>query len=368
MRAADTDNENIVNLLAACGADINARYEGFRFNGTALFRAASRGSEPMVKCLLRLKAQVNLAFKNEYTSLYVAAKNGHKGVVQLLIAADANPNAIITTTTTKTKWSSLQSSYKRVDIVRILLAAGADIDYHSCPNGTCLYRASRSNHLDVVKLLLKNKAGLEMTECSAGVTALMTALVNGNTEIAKELLNADAKVDCEDIHKRAPLHYALTLCSTMKDDELLRMVLKHRPQLNIRDWNGNTALNLLNSGTPVSAVEILIEKGAHLESRNRRGYSPLSTAIRGNNIAVVKYLISLGANINITSGFEGAPLHLACQKANLDMVKLLIKHGADVNLLAKKYSWTPLQSACCRQVGHHQDMEIKKQIILYLIN
>jgi ankyrin repeat protein len=57
---------------------------------TPLFMAAMNGHEGVVALLLGAGAGVNLADKDGVTPLFRAAQNGHEGVVALLLAAGAD--------------------------------------------------------------------------------------------------------------------------------------------------------------------------------------------------------------------------------------------------------------------------------------
>lgn len=88
---------------------------------------------------------------------------------------------------------------------------------------------------------------------------------------------------------------------------------------------------------------LLLEKGAPVDSPNPKISSPLMTAISAKNIQVVEELLKRGAKMRLN---ENDALITACD-SSVEMVKLLIeKYGARVNSFLKNA--TPLSVACSK--------------------
>jgi ankyrin repeat protein len=81
MHAAQKDHENVVKLLIAKGADINA--EAYFSRGTVLAQAAIGGHMNVVKVLLAKGADVN-AIDNLGRSVVWYVKTRQKEIVELL--------------------------------------------------------------------------------------------------------------------------------------------------------------------------------------------------------------------------------------------------------------------------------------------
>ncbi len=91
--AATFGHKEIVELLIAKGADVNAK--GGVIKGTIpLHKAASNGHKEVAEVLIAKGADVNAKSENGRTSLHNAAYNGHKEVVELLISKGADLNAM----------------------------------------------------------------------------------------------------------------------------------------------------------------------------------------------------------------------------------------------------------------------------------
>ena len=90
----------------------------------------------------------------------------------------------------------LSESMTREDITKIqeAIQAGADVNVKYKYGVTLLYMASQYGYTDIVKLLLAAKADVNVADKNYGATPLWKASWRGHTEIVKLLLAAKADV------------------------------------------------------------------------------------------------------------------------------------------------------------------------------
>lgn len=81
-----------------------------------------------------------------------------------------------------------------LDIVKLLLQHGANVNAQSSAGNTALHRSSGSGYDDVVELLIQHNADLEHQN-ENGHTPLMDAASNGHVKVAKLLLDAGAGIN-----------------------------------------------------------------------------------------------------------------------------------------------------------------------------
>ena len=104
----------------------------------------------------------------------------------------------------------------------------------------------------------------------------------------------------------------------------------------------NTYVNapLYNSNTPlieavwnqdVKAVQMIVEKGAFIDTKQGDGITPLMFAVEKGNIKIVNFLIEKGANVNEKAKNKNTPLILAAFYGQEECAKILIKSGANIN-------------------------------------
>ncbi|XP_076086810.1 E3 ubiquitin-protein ligase MIB1-like [Mytilus galloprovincialis] len=228
---------------------------------------------------------------------------------------------------------------------------------------TPLMIASHEGHMDIAKLLLDSGANIN-TKTSENSTALLTAAAGKQETLALFLVSQGATV--KEIAKfgRSLAHHA-SYCGMFA---LLKAVLEKGCDPNVQDIEGDTALHDAIAKGHDRAVNILLSHpNINITLVNKKGFHPLLfAAFKENEFAVEKLLnksqslmkmaksdgssalhiaaindhrqvasiliLKGKANINLKDKQGLTPLHLACHEAYFDMVKLLIQNGADVNI------------------------------------
>ena len=186
--AARGGHTALVERFLARGAAIDAR----NLDGaTALYAAAENDRLPAVTLLLAKGADVNLTGRSDLTPLAAAAYNGNDRVVAALLERSARPDALDTTGKAPILYAAARGF---TPVVRRLLAAGVDPKRAYGNDLTALmwaagYEPGYGEHdaLDVIALLLDAGAPIDATD-NRGRTALMTAAEGGHAAIVAALL------------------------------------------------------------------------------------------------------------------------------------------------------------------------------------
>jgi hypothetical protein len=163
---------------------LEAVLEGERENSLGIERA------------LASNANVNARSPDGHTALMIAARKGYVRSVKLLLAANADVSGAL-------------RCNRNLEIVRLLVAAKADVNERD-KNGETALMCAAWRDVEIVKLLLKAGADVNAqslaTEVlpdgsrsapmgSDGETAIMQAIIAGNVEIRKLLIEAKADTD-----------------------------------------------------------------------------------------------------------------------------------------------------------------------------
>ena len=117
-----------------------------------------------------------------------------------------------------------------------------------------------------------------------------------------------------------------------------------------RGPNGETALTtaIINSRSEIA--ELLLMRGARIDTRNSGGFTPLHAAAYVGLVDIAGSLLDLGADKDDQENKAGvSPLSIAAEEDNLEVARLLLSRGADAEL-AEHNGYTPLTRAIWR--GH----------------
>jgi ankyrin repeat protein len=376
--AAYMGHKEVLEVLLDHGADADARGGGYQ---TALIAAAHRGHSDAVKVLLERGADQKIESVLHGSPLHAAAMAQHVGAVKLLFKHGENSYD----TAGRALHAAAESG--AVDLVRLFLRAGADINWNSGEYGTALYTACASGHTEVAKLLLEAGADVNMQE-DIYRTALQGCIENRDLEMLQMFLDRGADIDAVGGEYGSPLRAAILLGNlpaakilldrgAIWDDDIfldaveeeagpiIRELLRRGANPNAQnkdgsalqiaisncdwkttDWllrfkkldidargreSGETALYDAIATGNESLVRQLIERGADVNARGSKNGSPLGMAVTKENEELVRLLIEEGADVNATGGWYGTSLIAAAHKGNLKLVELLLAHGADVN-------------------------------------
>jgi ankyrin repeat protein len=199
--AANGDLEKVIEILDK-GVNINATFprDTSELSGmTALMVASSRGYSNTVAELIKRGADVNLKHYSGETALLFAALKGDAKIVEALVRAGANPNVQVVSFHAgeiTPLISAIDSmGEQRVEVVRILISARAQIN----PTGKFLLSPLMHavDNLEIVKLLIANGADVNQKNVR-GATALMAAAIDGIPSVVRYLLEQGAEVNAKD--------------------------------------------------------------------------------------------------------------------------------------------------------------------------
>ncbi|KAF2802237.1 ankyrin [Mytilinidion resinicola] len=157
-------------------------------------------------------------------------------------------------------------------VLRLLLQAGAQIDAQAGNGQTVLFFACTSDKKDSVKELLKYKPDLGLVVNDE--TCLSIAVSRGCSGIAMMLL--DAGTNPYHHTTREANRYLLHECVKHNLEGVLRSLLLYNIQIEEIDSLGRTALNCITSATGAPIFELLINRGASVNTVNRDENTPLS--------------------------------------------------------------------------------------------
>ncbi|HBC75655.1 MAG TPA: hypothetical protein DC017_12555 [Candidatus Wallbacteria bacterium] len=326
----------------------NVKYNAGR---QELIVAADRDEYDLVKLLLHSRPQfVNVTDRNGFPALFFAAQKGNEKIVKLLLDRGANPNiagkillpplaeggegeAPITATALTAACAA-----GKAGIVKMLCAHGADVNFADPQGLTPLIIAVMAKNLDMVKTVVEAGATIEARD-SQGFTALAMAAYVSDARIFEYLLSRGADFNTATGRGFTPLMIA----AGNNGFEIARMLINMGCKIEACDEeDAANALIFSIRARNSKITEMLIDKTQFIDAGDKYRNSPLIIAAAVGDVWAVSKLISHGANVNHHNIDYNTALMVASSAADERLIKILIDAGADPKLKNRE-GYTALQ-------------------------
>ena len=186
VRATDKDGASAI--LKAVYYRKNAVLDVLLATGVELdiFEASATGKTERARTLLRKDPSLANAFAADgFYPLGLAAFFAHKETVELLLNSGAK---VETAARNQMKVTALHAAAaaQQLEIARMLVAHGADVNARQQEDFTPLHEAAANGQLEFAKLLLDHGADVNL-RTAKGKTALSFAMETGQTQVANLL-------------------------------------------------------------------------------------------------------------------------------------------------------------------------------------
>jgi ankyrin repeat protein len=330
------------------------------------------------------------------TSLMYAAKRGDRAEVERLVDRGANVNATVPTRNLReviafVSWmQQLPESdigYRplhyavqggNADVVRVLIAKGADVK-HAARGGTTaldlaiyrsdlasmtllidagtrptpaqLWRAVMLSTPETVALLLARGADAKAAPPVSGMPGpptpplVIVAIKRGDLAILELLVRAGVDVNAKDQNGWSALRWARNDASRQPSRGLEALIapLEAAGATDIAGERGDALIGAVHAHD-VDAVQRALSAGSAPNIKDNRGVPVLVLAARGGDSAIVAALVKAGANVHASPQNDVTPLISAIEHGSAPIVKELLSAGARADQPDRLHR-TPLQVA-----------------------
>ncbi|PSN57769.1 E3 ubiquitin-protein ligase mind-bomb, partial [Blattella germanica] len=160
---------------------------------------------------------------------------------------------------------------------------------------------------------------------SALLKKLFETHVSGdvNEELVKTAANGDGQ-KCEEVLKRTEAdvngvfagHTALQAASQNGHLEVIKILLRHKADVEIEDKDGDRAVHHAAFGDEPGVMELLAHAGADLNARNKRRQTALHIAVNKGHVGVVKTLLELGCHPSLQACKDFAARYFNADKSS----------------------------------------------------
>eukprot|EP01006_Ploeotia_vitrea_P060039 TRINITY_DN75198_c0_g1_i1.p2 TRINITY_DN75198_c0_g1~~TRINITY_DN75198_c0_g1_i1.p2 ORF type:complete len:408 (+),score=59.07 TRINITY_DN75198_c0_g1_i1:55-1278(+) len=205
---------------------------------TALHFAAWGGQVPIATYLVEKGATIQQPDFDHLTPLLLAAKKGQKGMVEYLVSAGADINYKTPTGATALHQAAVTGE---VATLHVLVAQGATLSSEACETGSPLHWACHDGDIPAASFFLDwMDVSVDIQDSNQG-TALIGAVGREKLDITTFLLERGANPNHAARGGATPLHI---LCELGDNAEICKQLLGFGASIDIKDAEGNTALQI----------------------------------------------------------------------------------------------------------------------------
>ena len=350
MWAADEGHAPAIQLLIQRGADINARSSAVeRGRGPALGKAndprkqvAAQGAALAAGNALDLNGLANL--RGDANGIAGAAARAPAAVAD---ATDQTDDAAATfgrrgQPPPKDGGALTPLIYavraNDLDSVKVLLAAGADVNQVTGYGWSALLVATQNRYYRLGAFLMDHGADVNLAN-KGGWTPLYLATDNRNIESGDYPVRK-GDLDHLDFIKLL-LDKGANVNARMKDSTETRTVFTNQ----WLDENGATAFLRASQSGDIALMRLLLAHGADPKIATTLNVTPLQVAAgigwvegityewsEASTLEAVKMLLDLGVDPNVQADTGRTALHGAAHKGRPDVVQVLVDHGARLDV------------------------------------
>lgn len=232
-----------------------------------------------------------------------SAIHGYERMIRRL--AVLSPDLVNTSGPERVTALILAVQYQRMDTVQLLLDLGAD-PFRIMDNGmNAMHVACKMGHIDMVRLLSRRVSRLATRSTRDGWPPVLLAASAGQTEIVEALLNAGANVN-----DATP-------------------VIDH-------EHGGDSALHCAMRRGHIRTAELLVARGADVNSATRKGHTPLIEAAEKGHTRLTALMLGSGADVDAVTSSGKTALYSACEQGHVGVVPLLLAAGSDCNAVTHR--------------------------------
>jgi ankyrin repeat protein len=216
----------------------------------------------------------------------------------------------------------MAARYGNVDVIRVLLAAGADPRARDHVEATALTEGVLSGDEEVVEVLVAAGTPLDGHDRILLETPLHVAATYGYLAIARRLLAAGASADPADHEGKTPLWHA----ANQGHAELVRLLLARGADPGRRSRDGATPFVAAAIRGHLDVAHLLVGR---TPDRARDGADAIHAAASANSTGILGLLLAHDVPADARDGAGATPLMRAAAVGAVEAVEALLEVGAD---------------------------------------
>ena len=280
--------------------------------------------------LLQCGVYVDVPGLLKETPLHLAAKNGFRDLVDVLVQSGGNVNARNFPMQETPLHLATRNGHRH--IAQFLVQQGSQVNARNEPwQETPLHLATRNGHRHIAQFLLQRGSQVNARNVPWQETPLHLATRNGHRHIAQFLVQQGSQVNARNVPSReTPLH----LASRNGHQQIAEFLIHHGSEVNARNapWQ-ETPLQLASKNGHQQIAEFLVKTGGLVNARKRPWKeTALHRASRNGHQQIAEVLIQHGGQVDARNvPWQETPLHLAAMNRQKQIAEFLMQNGDVVN-------------------------------------
>lgn len=265
----------------------------------------------LVSLLINKGTKLDIVDIDERCLLHYPIKYKYIGILELLLHFNST-NIGISLVDIKDREGNTPLHYCVIfdDLIsaQMLLNNDANPNIKNKDGFNSLHTAVYKKNKEMVKLLLGTHVNIN-AYTNTGETALHFACNFQQYEICEMLLNKGANPNVYDYeYEISPLVY----CITLKNREILNLLLKHNANINTQDYYGNTPLHFIVSEDDVESFDYILKYNPNVNIYNVESKLPLHVVIEKLGKNTEHYISKLlnNSDMNLQNNIGNTPMHL----------------------------------------------------------
>lgn len=262
LAAAEKGDHLTLGRLIEVGANPNVKDAK---DNTALHKASPHRVVTSVRLLLDAGANPNVLNADKMSPLMIAVHHNRSTTVRALIDNEADLDLMGDEDTATT----LAVKEKRIECLRILLAAGANADSQDRKKKTLLQLAIIGNSPQITQILLDK--GADPNTGKTDEPILFEVIRNSSVEIFKIMLES-GKVDIKEVNSLG--ESAVHIAAQQGNAAILSVLLNNGIPPNVTDYEGLTLMHHAAKRGQTNLIKQLIAANAHVRVFDKKDRTP----------------------------------------------------------------------------------------------
>ena len=328
--AARDGRTELLRMLAEAGANVDTACGENQF--TPLHVSACYSD--ITRVLLEYGADINIAAEESGTALDYAIKSNYPKTVKMILEVSKKKPDLTLESTQRATRNAVSRGY--LDVVTMLLEAGANVNIVDDDNTSLLSYAMTLDKADIVRSLLEYRPDLSLRDGN-DKTALHYIGLKTPVASVRLVVNAGGKLDAFDKSRHTPLIHSIWLENQEVFEYLLAKEI-NLATLSQASFDGaGTPLHHACGWGTTKMVEMLLDRGSdiNLACSGIYGTPLLASTLHASDEQkdkTIPLLLEKGADPNMSAGSLCYPIISASMSCKPNIIQLLLDHKAATNI------------------------------------